>query len=66
MFQIAGKLHIQISKLGGSCLERYGDTTEDIEETDPALSAGAPMIVRVCLKGCSGHKEQFLYNFFFL
>lgn len=49
--QIAGKLHIQISKLGGSFLERYGDTTnEDIEDTDPAVSRGTPMIVRVRLK----------------
>lgn len=49
--QIAGKLHIQISKLGGSFLERYGDTTnEDIEDTDPAVSRGTPMIVRVRFK----------------
>ncbi|XP_055998502.1 kinesin-like protein KIF13B isoform X3 [Ostrea edulis] len=52
--EIAGKLHIQISKLGGSCLERYGDTTEDIEETDPALSAGAPMIVRLTILSAKG------------
>lgn len=51
VLQIAGKLHIQISKLGGSFLERYGDTTnEDIEDTDPAVSRGTPMIVRVRLE----------------
>lgn len=49
--QIAGKLHIQISKLGGSFLERYGDTnSEDSEDTEPVNTSGTPMIVRVCLK----------------
>uniref|UniRef100_A0A8W8NA20 CAP-Gly domain-containing protein n=1 Tax=Magallana gigas TaxID=29159 RepID=A0A8W8NA20_MAGGI len=63
--EIAGKLHIQISKLGGSFLERYGDTTnEDIEDTDPAVSRGTPMIVRLTILSAKGLPSS-MSNFVF-
>ncbi|XP_062573075.1 kinesin-like protein KIF13B isoform X4 [Saccostrea cucullata] len=63
--EIAGKLHIQIAKLGGSCLERYGDTaSEDNEVSDPAMTAGGPMIVRLNILSAKGLPSS-MSNFVF-
>ena len=45
-FQVAGKLHIEISKMGGAILDRYVDLTAEgnQEETVPM---GAPLLIRV-------------------
>ncbi|XP_078332068.1 kinesin-like protein KIF13A isoform X4 [Crassostrea virginica] len=63
--EIAGKLHIQISKLGGSFLERYGDTnSEDSEDTEPVNTSGTPMIVRlgiVSAKGLPSSMSNFVF-----
>ncbi|XP_060077900.1 kinesin-like protein KIF13B [Ylistrum balloti] len=64
--EIAGKLHVEISKLGGSFLDRYADTNDDGEETaepDP-VGIGSPMIVRICISGAKGLPPA-LSNFVF-
>ncbi|XP_021365352.1 kinesin-like protein KIF13B isoform X2 [Mizuhopecten yessoensis] len=64
--EIAGKLHVEISKLGGSFLDRYADTNDDGEETaEPEpVGIGSPMIVRICISGAKGLPPA-LSNFVF-
>lgn len=41
---------MEISKLGGTFLDRYADTNADVDEEDSIVSPrGSPMIVRVSL-----------------
>ena len=48
MNQIAGKLHIEISRLGGTFLDRFADINEEQDDDDNySVQSGAPMIVRV-------------------
>ncbi|XP_069106121.1 kinesin-like protein KIF13A isoform X3 [Argopecten irradians] len=64
--EIAGKLHVEISKLGGSFLDRYADTNDEAEdavEPDP-VGIGSPMIVRICISGAKGLPPA-LSNFVF-
>ena len=44
--QVAGKLHIEISKLGGAVLDRYIDMASDSDDDSP-VPMGAPLLVRV-------------------
>ena len=44
---MSGKLHVEISKLGGSFMDRYADINEDNEDESPIERRPAPMIVRV-------------------
>ncbi|KAL3888334.1 hypothetical protein ACJMK2_000704 [Sinanodonta woodiana] len=56
--EVAGKLHVEISKLGGDMLDRFADIhVEDSEEESSTVAgtpAGSPMIVRVCIHGAKG------------
>ena len=50
--QIAGKLHVEISKLGGTFLDRYADAdnySEQDESESTPVYMGSPMIIRVSL-----------------
>ena len=47
-FQIAGKLHVEISKLGGAIMDRYADINcDDSDDEDVSLPAATPLIIRV-------------------
>jgi len=52
--QIAGKLHVEISRLGGEILDRFADINCDDsdDEEGESSSHGTPLIIRVsvCLK----------------
>ncbi|KAK3766398.1 hypothetical protein RRG08_056072 [Elysia crispata] len=51
--EVAGKLHIEISKLGGAVLDRYIDMASDSDDDSP-VPMGAPLLVRVCIKEARG------------
>ncbi|CAG5122792.1 unnamed protein product, partial [Candidula unifasciata] len=51
--EVAGKLHIEISKLGGAVLDRYVDMAAD-NEYDNSVPMGAPLLIRVCIKEARG------------
>ncbi|RUS88910.1 hypothetical protein EGW08_003349, partial [Elysia chlorotica] len=51
--EVAGKLHIEISKLGGAILDRYIDMASDSDDDSP-VPMGAPLLVRVCIKEARG------------
>ncbi|XP_070208560.1 kinesin-like protein KIF13A isoform X2 [Littorina saxatilis] len=51
--EVAGKLHIEITKVGGAILDRYVDmAAEDNEEE--SVPMGAPLLIRVCIKEARG------------
>ncbi|ESO83151.1 hypothetical protein LOTGIDRAFT_133948, partial [Lottia gigantea] len=50
--EITGKLHIELSKVGGAVLDRYVDIHESGEEN--SVPMGAPLLVRVCIKEARG------------
>ena len=51
--QIAGKLHVEISKLGGAIMDRFADIncsdSEDDEGEEEPLPAAKPLVIRVSL-----------------
>ncbi|XP_059167567.1 kinesin-like protein KIF13A isoform X3 [Physella acuta] len=51
--EVAGKLHIEISKLGGAVLDRYVDMAADNDE-DNTVPMGAPLLIKVCIKEARG------------
>ncbi|XP_012944937.1 kinesin-like protein KIF13A, partial [Aplysia californica] len=51
--EVAGKLHIEISKVGGAILDRYVDMAADNDEEN-AVPMGAPLLIRVCIKEARG------------
>ncbi|CAL1542431.1 unnamed protein product [Lymnaea stagnalis] len=51
--EVAGKLHIEISKLGGAVLDRYVDMTAENDEEN-TVPMGAPLLIRVCIKEARG------------
>ncbi|GFS26187.1 kinesin-like protein KIF13A [Elysia marginata] len=51
--EVAGKLHIEISKLGGAVLDRYVDQASDSDDDSP-VPMGAPLLIRVCIKEARG------------
>ncbi|XP_055871121.1 kinesin-like protein KIF13A isoform X6 [Biomphalaria glabrata] len=51
--EVAGKLHIEISKLGGAVLDRYVDMTADNYD-DNNVPMGAPLLINVCIKEARG------------
>ncbi|CAG2222721.1 KIF13 [Mytilus edulis] len=52
--EVSGKLHIEISKLGGSFMDRYGDINEDEDDESPVERRSAPMIVRIRIHQAKG------------
>lgn len=52
--EVSGKLHIEISKLGGSFMDRYADINEDEEDESPVERRPAPMIVRIRIHQAKG------------
>lgn len=46
VLQIAGKLHVEISKLGGSFMDRFANTNDD-EDEDTYSNMVTPVFIRV-------------------
>ena len=49
LLQIAGKLHVEISKLGGAIMDRYADIncSDSEDEEEEPLPAAKPLVIRV-------------------
>ncbi|KAL5013425.1 hypothetical protein ScPMuIL_007695, partial [Solemya velum] len=62
--EVAGKLHVEVSKLGGALLDRYADTNIDPDDDDKRDAIGAPLIVRVSIREAKGLPPA-LSNFVF-
>ncbi|XP_052763190.1 kinesin-like protein KIF13B [Mya arenaria] len=64
--EIAGKLHVEISKLGGEIMDRFADINcEDSDEEEEGSSPlGTPLIIRVKIKEAKGLPKD-LSNFVF-
>ncbi|WAR16223.1 KI13A-like protein [Mya arenaria] len=65
-YDIAGKLHVEISKLGGDIMDRFADINcEDSDEEEEGSSPlGTPLIIRVKIKEAKGLPKD-LSNFVF-
>nr|KAG5701463.1 hypothetical protein BaRGS_000859 [Batillaria attramentaria] len=44
--EVAGKLHIEISKIGGAILDRYVDMAAENNEEETSVPMGAPLLIR--------------------
>ncbi|XP_060606101.1 kinesin-like protein KIF13A, partial [Ruditapes philippinarum] len=69
--EVAGKLHMEISKLGTAMMDRYADINDDSddeegneEDADRSMSVGAPLIIRVKICEAKGLPKD-LSNFVF-
>ncbi|KAL4218427.1 Kinesin-like protein kif13b [Mactra antiquata] len=69
--EVAGKLHVEISKLGGGMMDRYADIHCDDSDTDDEndddndrSSVGAPLIIRIKICEAKGLPKD-LSNFVF-
>ena len=47
LLQVAGKLHIEISKMGGAILDRYVDLAAEDNQEETSVPMGAPLLIRV-------------------
>ncbi|KAK7479091.1 hypothetical protein BaRGS_00029683, partial [Batillaria attramentaria] len=52
--EVAGKLHIEISKIGGAILDRYVDMAAENNEEETSVPMGAPLLIRVCIRDARG------------
>lgn len=43
---MAGKLHIEISKMGGAVLDRYVDLAAENNQEETTVPMGAPLLIR--------------------
>ncbi|XP_048248867.1 kinesin-like protein KIF13B isoform X7 [Haliotis rufescens] len=62
--EVAGKLHVEVSKMGGAVLDRYVDLTSDNGEEDNNVPMGAPLMVRIKIREARGLPPA-LCNFVF-
>ncbi|XP_041360770.1 kinesin-like protein KIF13A isoform X2 [Gigantopelta aegis] len=61
--EVAGKLHVEVSKIGGAVLDRYVDMTSE-NYSEESVPMGAPLLVRVCIREARGLPPS-LCNFVF-
>ncbi|XP_025092061.1 kinesin-like protein KIF13A isoform X3 [Pomacea canaliculata] len=52
--EVAGKLHIEISKMGGAVLDRYVDLAAENNQEETTVPMGAPLLIRVCIRDARG------------